>query len=147
MVSLLVSAAITAAGEFFGGFLPVPALVLQLINMLISFAGITLAFGLLYKVVPDAEIQWRDVWIGAAVTALLFSVGKFLIGLYIGKAALGSAYGAAGSLVIFLVWVYYSAQIFFMGAEFTRCFAERHGSRARSRNAPERPLYVHPRPA
>jgi membrane protein len=139
MVSLLANAAITAAGSFFGSFLPVPAVVLQAVNMAISFLGVTLAFALLYKVVPDARIEWRDVWIGAAVTAALFSIGKYLIGLYIGTAALGSAYGAAGSLVVFLVWVYYSAQIFFLGAEFTHVFAERHGSRALTRGVREGP--------
>lgn len=148
MVSLLANAAITAAGNFFGGMLPVPESVLQLINMAVSFVGVTIAFALLYRVVPDAPIEWRDVGIGAAVTAALFSIGKFLIGLYIGKAALGSAYGAAGSLVVFLVWVYYSAQIFFLGAEFTRCFAEQYGSRARAREAlPGHPPGAHPRPA
>jgi len=149
MVSLLANAAIAAAGNFFAGFLPLPEAILQLINILISFGGITLAFALLYKVVPDASIEWRDVWIGAAVTAALFSIGKFLIGLYIGRAALGSAYGAAGSLVIFLVWVYYSAQVFFLGAEFTRVFADRYGSHAQgARAAGEAPAHgAHPRPA
>jgi len=106
---------------------------LQFSDMLLSFVAVTLLFALLYKVVPDARIYWRDVAIGAAVTSLLFSIGKFLIGLYLGKASVGSAYGAAGSLVVFLVWVYYSAQIFFLGAEFTHTFANRHGSRAQAR--------------
>ncbi len=106
----------------------------------LSFGAITLLFALLYKVVPDVQIEWRDVWIGAAVTAALFSIGKFLIGLYLGKASVGSAYGAAGSLVVFLVWVYYSAQIFFMGAEFTHTFANRHGSRAEARAGRRRKL-------
>jgi membrane protein len=149
MVSLLANAAIAAAGTFFGAFLPVPEAVLQLINALISFGGITLAFALLYKIVPDARIEWHDVWIGAAVTAALFTIGKFLIGLYIGRAALSSAYGAAGSLVVFLVWVYYSAQVFFLGAEFTRCFAEQYGSRAQARLGvrPTSPQGMHSRPA
>jgi membrane protein len=149
MVSLLVNAAITAAGSFFGGFLPLPEGVLHAIDIVVSFAGVTLCFALLYKVVPDARIEWRDVWIGAAVTAGLFTVGKFLIGLYIGRAALGSTFGAAGSLVVFLVWVYYSAQVFYLGAEFTRAFAERHGSRALTRRVREAPPRVspHPRPA
>jgi len=148
LVSLLVNAAIAAAESFFGDFLPIPGAVLHLINILISFVGVTFCFGLLYKVVPDARIEWRDVWIGAGVTAALFSVGKFIIGLYIGKAALGSTFGAAGSLVVFLVWVYYSAQIFYLGAEFTRSFAERHGSRAQTRAVREAPrTAAHPRPA
>jgi len=149
MVSLLANAAITAAGNFFGGLLPVPEAILHTINIVVSFIGVTLCFALLYKVVPDARIEWRDVWMGAAVTAGLFTVGKFLIGLYIGKAALGSAFGAAGSLVVFLVWVYYSAQIFYLGAEFTHAFAERHGSRALTRRVREAPPRgaPHPRPA
>jgi membrane protein len=133
MVSLLFSAAIALLGKFLDSFLPVPELVLHLVNLAISWVAVTALFALLYKVVPDVKIEWRDVWIGAAVTSFLFSVGKFLIGLYLGKASVGSAYGAAGSLVVFLVWVYYSAQIFFLGAEFTHVFAGRHGSRAEYR--------------
>ncbi len=133
LVSLAFSALIAAAGTILGGYLPVPEAVLYVGNILLSFGAITILFALLYKVVPDVQIEWRDVWIGAAVTAALFSIGKFLIGLYLGKASVGSAYGAAGSLVVFLVWVYYSAQIFFMGAEFTHTFANRHGSRAEAR--------------
>ena len=133
LVSLLFSAAAAAAGKFVGGYLPVPEAVLHAANYVISFVAVTLVFALMYKVVPEVRIEWEDVWIGAAVTSALFSLGKFLIGIYLGKASIGSAYGAAGSLVVFLVWVYYSAQIFLMGAEFTRVFAERHGSRARAR--------------
>jgi membrane protein len=133
LVSLVLSAAIAAAGKFFAYYLPAPEPLLHVGNLVFSFLVITVVFGLLYKVVPDVQIQWRDVWIGAGVTSLLFSIGKFLIGLYLGKASVGSAYGAAGSLVVFLVWVYYSAQVFLMGAEFTHVFAERHGSRAEER--------------
>src|SRR5260370_30922866 len=96
----------------------------------LPFVVITALFDLLYKIVPDTRIEWRDVWVGAAVPSALFSIGKFLIGFYIGKAGVGSAYGAAASLVVFLVWVYYSAQVFFLGAEFTKAFADAHGSRA-----------------
>jgi len=103
--------------------------------LLISVVAITILFALLFKIVPDVKIEWGDVWIGAAVTSLLFSTGKLLIGLYLGKAGVGSAYGAAGSLVVFLVWIYYSAQIFFLGAAFTRIFSERHGSRSPQRRA------------
>lgn len=133
LVSLVLSAALAAAGKYFGQFLPVPGPVLSAANLLISFVGVTILFALLYKIVPDIPIAWSDVWIGAAVTSVLFSVGKLLIGLYLGKASVGSAYGAAASLVVFLVWIYYSAQIFFLGAEFTRSFSERHGARARER--------------
>lgn len=137
LVSLVLSAAISAIGKFFQSHLPVPEAALQVGSILVSFLAVTILFALLYKVVPDVHIEWRDVAIGAAVTSLLFSVGKFLIGLYLGKASVGSAYGAAGSLVVFIVWVYYSAQIFFLGAEFTRVFAERHGSRAHRRAGDE----------
>jgi len=130
LVSLVVSTALAAAGKFLGAWLPVSAPLLELANLALSFVVTTVLFALLYKVVPEAPIAWRDVWIGAAVTALLFSVGKLVIGLYLGRASIGSAYGAAGSVVVILVWVYYSAQVFFLGAGFTRAFAERHGSRA-----------------
>jgi membrane protein len=133
LVSLLLSAAIAAAGQFFGSYLPVSEAALQLGNMAFSFLAVTVLFALLYKLVPDVEIEWRDVAIGAAVTSLLFSIGKLLIGLYLGKAGVGSTYGAAGSFAVFIIWVYYSAQIFFLGAQFTHVFAERHGSRARAR--------------
>jgi membrane protein len=128
LVSLVLSTAISAAGTFFAAYLPVNEALLHVVNFALSFLAVTGLFALLYKVVPDVRIEWRDVWIGAAVTSALFAVGKLLIGLYLGKAGVGSAYGAAGSLVVFLVWVYYSAQIFFLGAEFTHTFAERHGS-------------------
>jgi membrane protein len=131
LVSLVLSAVISAVGKYFQSKLPVPEPALQFGSLAISFLAVTILFALLYKVVPDVHIEWRDVAIGAAVTSALFSTGTFLIGLYIGKASVGSAYGAAGSLVVFMVWVYYSAQIFFLGAQFTRVFAERHGSRAR----------------
>jgi len=88
-----------------------------------------LLFSLMFNILPRVKIAWRDVWIGAAVTALLFSVGKFLIGMYIGKTSVASSYGAAGALVVLLVWVYYSSQVFLLGAEFTRAYAESHGSR------------------
>jgi membrane protein len=133
LVSLVLSAILAAAGTFLNRYLPLPEMVLHLLSMVVSFAVFTALFALIYKMVPDAEVEWKDVWIGAAVTSFLFSVGKFLIGFYLGKAAVGSAYGAAGSLVVFLVWVYYSAQIFFLGAEFTHIFAETHGSRAAKR--------------
>lgn len=133
LVSLVLSAAIAAAGTFLSGRLPIPEAVMHLASTGITFIAVTILFALLYKFVPDVRIEWRDVAIGAAVTSALFSIGKFLIALYLGKASVGSAYGAAGSLVVFIVWVYYSAQIFFMGAEFTHVFAERHGSRAMAR--------------
>ena len=132
LLSLLVSAGLAAAGKYFGAILPVPEILLQGLNLLVSFVVVTVMFAILYKVVPDVSIEWSDVWVGGAVTSLLFSVGKLLIGIYLGKASVGSAYGAAGSLVVVMVWIFYSSQILFLGAEFTRHFAERHGSRARN---------------
>ncbi len=124
LVSLVLSAGLAAAGKFFGGLLPMPAWVLSAINFLVSFVAIAILFALIFKFVPETKVQWRDVRLGAVITALLFTIGKFLIGLYIGKASVGSPYGAAGSLIVVTIWVYYSAQIFFFGAEFTHIFAE-----------------------
>ena len=128
LVSLSLSAGLAAAGKFVSDLLPISAFVLEIFNFLFSFLAITFLFALIYKYVPDVRLDWTDVWIGAAVTSLLFSFGKFLIGFYLGKAAVGSAYGAAGSLVVVLVWVYYSAQIFWYGAEFTQVYATSDGS-------------------
>jgi membrane protein len=130
LVSLVLSAGLAAMGKYLGGILPVPPAVLEIINLLVTFAVVTLLFALIYRVLPSVSIPWSDVWIGAAVTALLFSLGKFCIGLYLGKASVGSAYGAAGSLIVLLVWVYYSAQIFLFGAEFTHVYSLERGSRA-----------------
>jgi membrane protein len=129
LVSLVLSAALAAFGKFFNYLLPVPEAVLHGINFVVSFGVITLLFAMIYKILPDVKISWSDVWIGAAVTSLLFSLGKFLIGLYLGKSGVASAYGAAGSLVVILVWVYYTAQILLYGAEFTAVYAIRYGSR------------------
>lgn len=129
LVSLVISAGVTLAGNLVARFLPEQELVLQLVNLLLSFGIITLLFALIYKILPDVEIAWRDVWLGAAVTSLLFNVGKFLIGLYLGSSTVGSAYGAAGSFVVLLIWVNYSAQILLFGAEFTQVFARRFGSK------------------
>jgi membrane protein len=124
LVSLVLSAGLAVLGKFFGPLLPLPAAVFHVINFVISFIVITVLFALLFKFVPARHIAWRDVRIGAIGTALLFTIGKFLLGFYLGKASVGSSYGAAGSLVAVIVWVYYSAQIFFFGAEFTRVYAE-----------------------
>ena len=129
LISLVLSAALTALGDWMGGLLPLPAFVLQVLNFIVSFAVITLLFALIYKILPDVEINWSDVWIGAALTSLLFTIGKLLIGLYLGRGSVGSAYGAAGSLIVILIWVYYSAQILFFGAEFTQVYADAYGSR------------------
>jgi len=129
LISLVVSAALSALGSWwapmFGGW----EILLQVVNFAVSLVVVTLLFAMIYKFLPRAKIAWHDVWIGAAATALLFTLGKFLIGLYIGKSSVASGFGAAGSLVVVLVWVYYSAQIFLLGAEFTWVYAFRHGTR------------------
>jgi membrane protein len=127
LVSLVVSAGLAAAGQLLGNVLPIPEIILQVLNFLISFGIITLLFAMMYKFLPDAEIGWREIWIGAAVTSVLFTIGQLAIGLYLGHSGTTSTYGAAGSLVVLLLWVYYSAQIFFFGAEFTRVHANRSG--------------------
>jgi membrane protein len=133
LVSLVISAALTAVGAFFQNALPAAgsASLIQGLNFVVSFAVITLLFALIYKVLPDVHIAWRNVWVGAAFTALLFTIGKSLIGLYLGRSSVTSVYGAAGSLVVILLWVYYSALILFFGAEFTQVFARALGSAVR----------------
>ena len=130
LVSLVFSAALTAFGRFFSAHLPLPSGLLAATNTLVSFAGIFVLICLILRYVPDVTLRWRDVWQGALATALLFTVGKTLLGLYLGKAAVGSAYGAAGSLMVAILWVYYSAMIFYFGAEFTRVRAQRSGCTA-----------------
>jgi membrane protein len=126
LVSLVVSAALAAAAALFQG--AEQALLSRLLELAVSLLVLTFVFALLFKYVPDAEIRWRDVWLGGFATAVLFTLGKTAIGYYLGRASVGSAYGAAGSLVVLLVWVYYSALIFFFGAEFTHAWATRHGA-------------------
>jgi membrane protein len=121
LVSLMLTTAIAALGKFYAN--SIPEALLQPVGFVASFAIVALLFALMFKYLPDAEVQWRDVWLGALVTGLLFELGKFLIGLYIGKQGLESSFGAAASLVVVLIWVYYSAQIVLMGAEFTRAHA------------------------
>jgi membrane protein len=138
MVSLLASAALAALGKWWAPVFGAWAALAQGVNFVFSFVMVTVGFAMIYKIMPRARVQWRDVWIGAAVTALLFTIGKHLIGLYIGKSSVASGYGAAGSLVVVLVWVYYSAQIFLLGAEFTWVYARRYGS-LRDLEVPPRP--------
>jgi membrane protein len=125
LVSLVVSTVLAAIGKFFGGLLPVPSPLVAVFNFFLSYLGVAVLFGLIFRLVPEAKVRWRNVWLGALVTALFFSIGKTLIGLYLGKSSVGSAYGAAGSVIVVIVWVYYSAQIFFFGAEFTHAYTER----------------------
>ncbi len=129
LVSLVVNAGLAALGDVLGAILPGVPIVWQGLTMLLTLAVVMLLFAMIFKVLPDVKIPFRDVWIGAAVTAVLFIVGKLLLGLYIGRADLASSYGAAGSVVVLLLWIYYSAQIFFFGAEFTQAYARMHGSR------------------
>ncbi len=138
LVSLVVSAALAALGEWWSGSFGNWDLLLQAVNVAVSFTLTTAVFAMIYKIMPRARIAWSDVWVGAAVTALLFEVGKFLIGLYLGKFAVASGFGASGSLVVLLVWVYYSAQIFLLGAEFTWVYATEHGSKAGEQRRPRR---------
>jgi len=129
LVSLVFSAMLTALARYWGPQ-DLTSLLLQGVNFLCSFGLTTALFALIYKLLPSVRIAWRDVLIGSVVTALLFSVGKYLIGVYLGNGAVTSSYGAAGSVVLILVWVYYSAQIFFLGAEFTKVYAHHFGSHA-----------------
>lgn len=129
LVSLVFSAALSAFARWWSGWFEDFAWLLHVLDVFVSLAFISLMFALMYKILPRVKIGWRDVWIGAAVTALLFTIGKFLVGLYIGRSQIASGFGAASSLVVLMVWVYYSAQIFLFGAEFTWVYAHRHGSR------------------
>ena len=131
LVSLLASAALSAMGELMGGFMTEKLHLLQIVNTVVSLGVVTVLFAMIFKFLPDAQpvVAWKDVWIGAFMTAILFTLGKLAIGLYLGRGTVGSAYGAAGSLLVILVWVYYAAQILFFGAELTQVYASRHGSR------------------
>lgn len=129
LVSLVVSAALSALGTFAAGLLPGFTQLMQIVNFVISIAVITLLFALIFKVLPDVIIDWKDVWLGALVTATLFTIGKYLIGLYLGRSSYTSTYGAAGSLVIIMVWVYYSGLILFFGVEFTKVYARKFGKK------------------
>ena len=125
LVSLAINAGLAALGLFLSGWLPLPAGVLETCNGALSFAIIACMFATIFKLLPDVNVPWRSVAVGAAVTALLFTIGKALIGLYLGRQAVVSVYGAAGALIVILLWVYYSAQIVFFGAEFTKVYSRR----------------------
>jgi membrane protein len=130
MVSLILSAALAAFAKWWSGMLGGWTIVLEALNFVVSFGVITGLFAMIYKFMPSTRIPWRDVWVGAIVTALLFTIGKSAIGIYLGTTNMASGFGAAGSLVVLLAWVYYSAQIFLLGAEFTWVFAKHHGSQS-----------------
>jgi membrane protein len=129
LVSLVLSAVLASLGTIFSHLPESLSWLAQVLNAAVAFLVITLLFAMIFKILPDARIAWRNVWTGAVITALLFTIGKFLIGLYLGRSSLGSAYGVAGSFVVFLVWVYYSAQILYLGAELTKVVAEERGQR------------------
>jgi len=137
LVSMIISAVLSAITEYFSYLLPGANFLWHLADLAVSFGVVTLLFALLFRYVPDERVTWKDVWIGAAATALLFDVGKFLIGFYIGKSSVGSMFGAAGSVVVILAWVYYSSQLVFLGAEFTHVYAKHRGSKSIA--AEERP--------
>jgi len=131
LVSLVISAGLAAMSDFISTVPIFSEIVLQALNFIISLGLITLLFAMIFKFIPDVEITWRNVWLGAAITAILFTLGKSLIGLYLGKSDVGSTFGAAGSLALIMIWVYYSSQILFLGAEFTQVFSKRSGSKPR----------------
>ena len=128
LLSLVLSAVVSALGSLWAEFLPGTALLLRALELGVSFLVVTGLFAMIYKILPNARIAWADVWVGAAITSVLFGVGKWLIGLYIGKSSVASPFGAAGTLVVVILWVYYSAQVFFLGAEFTHAYARRRGT-------------------
>jgi membrane protein len=127
LVSLAISAVLSALSGELNAILPFWAQLLEIVNFVVSFALIWVLIAAIYKVLPDRDLAWHDVSVGAMVTALLFTIGKYLIGLYVGSSAVASAYGAAGALIVILLWIYYSAQIFLLGAEFTKVYANHHG--------------------
>ncbi|WP_240980026.1 YihY/virulence factor BrkB family protein [Ramlibacter agri] len=128
MVSLALSAALAAVGSWTGQLVPGAEVLGQVLNVCVSLGVTTLLFAVIYKMLPSVRIAWRDVWFGAFATAILFEIGKFLIGLYLGKSSMSQSFAAAGSLVVLIAWVYYAAQIFLLGAEFTKLYAQEHGS-------------------
>lgn len=133
LVSLVISAVLAAVNQWLNGLLHIPVGIWQLIDFGISFSVVTVLFALIYKFLPDVKLAWNDVWVGAAITSVLFTIGKSLIGIYLGSSGIGSTYGAAGSFVILLLWINYSAQILFLGAEFTQVWTNRYGSRMLAR--------------
>lgn len=136
LVSLILSAVLAALGDYLGLFLPGGAAVGHALNAAVSLVVVTALFAMIYKMLPDTPVAWSDVWVGALLTSFLFTVGKFAIGFYLGKASVASSYGAAGSVVILLLWVYYSSLILYLGAEFTHVYSMRHGSRRGATHTP-----------
>ena len=145
IVSLVISAGLTVFGNYLDTVLPSGKLILPALNFVVSVVLLGILFGAIYKMLPDRSLQWNDVIIGALITSVLFNIGKSLIAWYIGSSAIASSYGAAGGLIVLLLWVYYSAQIFLLGAEFTKIYANRHGSKQDTRVAEGRTSSQHPR--
>ena len=129
LVSLVISAALAAFQAYLSAILPFSPLILELLNFAASVGITTLLFAMIFVILPDTKMPWNGVWLGAGVTALMFTVGKMLIAQYLGNATVGSSFGAAGSLVVILIWIYYSAQILFLGAEFTQVYTQRYGAK------------------
>lgn len=140
LVSLVVSAGLAALGTWWGPWFAGWAIALQIVNQVVSVIFVTILFALMYRILPSVRVAWHDVWHGALATAVLFTIGKFAIGLYLGKAGVTSGFGAAGAIVVLLVWVFYSSQIFLLGAEFTWFYAHSHGSHAHSPEASATPV-------
>jgi membrane protein len=131
LVSLVLSAVLASLGKYFSYLPESVSWLSQLLNFLVSFVVITLLFAMIFKILPDAQIAWWQVWLGASLTALLFTIGKFFIGLYLGRSSMASSYGVAGSFVVLLVWVYYSSQILYLGAEMTKVYTDLSGAHVR----------------
>ena len=140
MVSLVVSTMLTAFGNYLDSVLPFGKVILNVLNVVVSLVLISFLFAAIYKVLPDRDLKWGDVVVGAIVTAVLFTIGKSLISWYIGSSAVASSFGAAGALIVLLLWVYYSAQIFLLGAEFTKVYANTHGSKQAAPVSEDAPL-------
>jgi len=137
MASLMVSALLAVFGQWAGALLPGWEVLLHVLNTAVTLGILTALFAMIFKFMPSTNVGWQDVWTGAIVTAVLFEVGKVLIGLYIGKSGMSETFEAAGAVVVLLVWVYYAAQIFLLGAEFTKAYADTHGSLAGSQKPPQ----------
>jgi membrane protein len=140
MVSLVVSTGLTAFGNYLDSILPFGTIILTVLNVVVSLMLISFLFAAIYKVLPDRDLEWGDVVVGAIVTAVLFTIGKSLISWYIGSSAVASSFGAAGALIVLLLWVYYTAQIFLLGAEFTKVYANTHGSKQDAPVSEDAPL-------
>ncbi|MGZ3298523.1 MAG: YihY/virulence factor BrkB family protein [Asticcacaulis sp.] len=138
MAALVVSAILSMLGVLYAGIFT--RFVLHLLNFIISFGVVTVLFAMIFNILPDVTIKWRDVWVGAGMTALLFTFGKFLIALYLGHSALSSTYGAAGSIIVVMIWIYYSTQIFFLGAEFTHVYARYMGATVKLKKGRRKPV-------